>query len=284
MSRLKTSLVLEGGGMRGAYTAGSLTWLIDHDIEFDNAYGISTGAVHLVNFLLKNKKDLFDFSTDAIADKRAIGIRAILRCGRIVDYDFVFDELMVAQRGFDMSGLKNITTDGYVGLYELDKGLTVYYPVKEMNLDELKASTSLPIIGKIVNDNGKEILDGGITDMIPIRKSVEDGCNRHLIITTKPGNYVRKPAKPAIVKLMKMTYPQCDRISHDYEVRHLNYQDQISMIKDLEDKGEAVYSYPSKESKVTRLGGSKEELSVLFNLGYEDMEMRKDAIFRLLGV
>ena len=189
---------------------------------------------------------------------------------------------MVEERGFDIAPLKNCRTKAYVGLYDLGIGKTEYHPIQEMNLKQLEASTSLPILGNIVREDGKELLDGGITDMIPIVQSIEDGCNRNLIITTKPADFERKPAKAPIVQLMKMSYPQCENISKDYKIRHLNYQKQISMIKELVDKKEAVYVFPSKSSKVTRLVGSKEELNELFELGRSDMEARKEEIFALL--
>lgn len=279
----KTSLVLEGGGMRGVYTAGALTWLIDNGIEFDNAYGISTGAVHLCSFLMKDKKNLFDFSVDYITDKKAMFLPAILRSGCIVDYDYLFNDLMVNKAHYDMSKLKDTRTSGKVGVYDLNLGETIYLDVKKMNTNELKASTSLPLIGKVVKENGRELLDGGITEMIPISESIKDGCNRHLIITTKPAGYTRKPAKKAIVKLMSTVYSKCPNIGRDYEIRHLNYQKQIDAIKKLEEKKEAVYIYPTKTSKVTRLGGKREELVELFELGMADMEARKEEIFKLLG-
>lgn len=281
--KIKTSLVLEGGGMRGVYTAGALTWLIDNGIEFDNAYGISTGAVHLCNFLMKDKKNLFDFAVDYITDKKAMFLPAILRSGCIVDYDYLFNDLLVNKVHYSLAKLQETKTNGKIGVYDLAVGKTIYINIKDMNLNELKASTSLPLIGKVVKEKGREILDGGITDMIPIEPSINDGCNRHLIITTKPGDYVRKPANKFVVKLMASVYSKCSNIGKDYEIRHLNYQKQISAIKDLEKNHEAVYVYPSKTSKVTRLGGKREELIELFELGRSDMEARKEEIFKLLG-
>lgn len=280
----KTSLVLEGGGMRGAYTAGALSWLIDNGIEFDNAYGISTGAVHLCNFLMNDKKNLFDFAIDYINDKKALFLRAFLRCGHIVDYDYVFNDLLAKKVHYDISPLKNVETDGQVGLYDLNIGKTIYIRVQDLSYDELKASTTLPLIGKIVKVGDRQILDGGITEMIPINKAVEDGCTKHLIITTKPGDYVRKPAKKVIVNLMSAVYKQCPNIGRDYEIRHLNYQRQIETIKDLENSGDAVYVFPSKSSSVSRLGGKREDLISLYELGRSDMEDRREEIFTLLGI
>lgn len=269
--------------MRGAYTAGALSWLIDNNIEFDNAYGISAGAVHLTNFLLKDKKNLFDFSTKYIADVNAIGIKSILRCGHLVDYDYLFNEIMVNKVGFDINKLKDIKTDAKIGVYELKTGKTEYHDVRNLNIEELKAACTLPLLGKIAKLDDREMLDGGITKMIPIEQAIKDGCERHIIITTKPGNYVRKPSNKAVVEIMKLRYTNCPNIAKDYEIRHRNYYIQISSIKNLVEEGKALYIYPSKTSKVSRLGGSQEELAELYELGRSDMEARKDEIFKLIG-
>lgn len=279
----KTALVLEGGGLRGAYTAGALSWLIDNGISFDNAYGISTGAVYLTTYLLGSKENLKYFSTSGITDKRIIGLRPLLRCGHIVDYEFLFDVIMAKELHFDMSPVKEVKTDAKIGVYVLEEGKTEYMPIQQCTMQELKASTSLPILGKVFESQGRHVLDGGITDMIPIEQAISDGCNSCLIITTKPGDYVRKPAKKFVVDLMKRTYPECENISRDYAIRHLNYQKQIGLIKELQEENKAVYVYPSQHSKVTRLGGSKEDLEALYDLGYADMEARKEAIMALLG-
>lgn len=282
MKKLKTSLVLEGGGMRGAYTAGALSWLIDNNIEFDNAYGISTGAVHLCNFLLKDKKNLFDFSTKYITDKNAIGIKSILRCGHLVDYDYLFNELMVDRVGFDINKLKDVKTKAKIGVYELTSGKTEYHDVDSLDIEELKAACTLPLLGKVAKLNDREMLDGGITDMIPIEQAIKDGCDKHIIITTKPGDYIRKPSNKIVVEIMKLRYGNCPNISKDYNIRHHNYYIQISSIKNLVKEGKALYIYPSKTSNVSRLGGSQKELSELYELGRADMEARRDEIFALM--
>ena len=282
MEKIKTSLVLEGGGLRGAYTAGALSWLVDNNIEFDNAYGISTGAVHLCNYLLKNNKNLFEFSTKYITDKGVVGVRPILRCGHIVDYDFIFDEFMTKSLKFDINDLHDVKTDAKIGTYELKSGKTEYHKVQELDMEELKAACSLPLLGKVAKLGDREMLDGGITKMIPIEEAVDDGCNRHLIITTKPGDYVRKPSSKFVVGIMKLRYRNCPSIAADYLIRHENYYKQISLINDLVKNDKAIYVYPSKNSNVSRLGGSRQELEELFELGRTDMEARKDDILALL--
>lgn len=268
--------------MRGAYTAGALSWLVDNNIEFDNAYGISTGAVHLCNFLLKDKKNLFDFSTKYITDKNAIGVRSIIRSGHLVDYDYLFNDLMIDKIGFDINELNKVKTDAKIGVYELSSGKTEYHDIHSLNIEELKAACTLPLLGKVAKLENRQMLDGGITDMIPIEQAIKDGCNKHIIITTKPGDYVRKPSNKFVVEVMKLRYKDCPNIAKDYEIRHHNYYIQISSIKNLVEEGKALYIYPSKTSKVSRLGGSQEELAELFELGRADMEAQKEKIYKLL--
>lgn len=275
----KISLVLEGGGMRGAYTAGCLSWFIDEGIEFDGGYGISTGAVHLTTFLFRNKEWLKKLSTEILPAKDTIGLNAIISEGQIVGYRKMFDRF--AEYGFDLDNLKT-NTKAKIGLYSLDKGETVYFPIEEMNKDLLIAACSLPLLGKVIKYEGKTYLDGGITKMIPIEESIKDGYEKHFIIATKPLNFVRKKANPLVVKLMKLVYKDCPNISSDYSVRHLNYQKQIVLIKELVDSDKAIYRYPSGEVKVSRLGGSKEELEDLFEMGRNDMENMKDEIYKFL--
>ena len=279
----KIALVMEGGGMRGAYTAGALTWLIDNDIDFSSSYGISSGAFYLCGYLMKDKDFLYKCSTQYATDKRYLYLPALLRSGKVIDYDFLFNHILKEENNIDFSCLKDLDREGYVGLYDLELGKTIYVSTREMGIDHLKAAASLPILGKVVRIDGKEYFDGGITKMIPIEKAVEDGCEKFMIITTKPENYVRKPAKKPIVELMKLMYPQCDQISKDYAVRHLNYNRQIELIKSLSEQKKALFAFPTKQSEVTRIGGTKQQLDDLFELGYSDMEDRKQSLFELLN-
>ena len=279
----KIALVMEGGGMRGAYTAGALTWLIDNGIDFSSSYGISSGAFYLCGYLMHNRDFLYDCSTNGVTDKRYLFLPGLLRSGKVVDYDFLFNQILVKEKHMDLSPLKDLDREGFIGLYDLTIGKTIYVSTRDIDVDLLKAAASLPILGKLVKYGYKEYFDGGITKMIPIEKAVEDGCEKFLIITTKPENYVRKPAKKPIIQLMKVMYPQCPQISKDYAVRHINYNRQIELIKSLAQEKKAVFCFPTKESKVTRIGGTFEQLDDLFKLGYSDMEQRKESFFELIN-
>ena len=277
--KMKTSLVLEGGGMRGAYTAGCLAWLLDNDISFDTAFGISTGAVHLCSFLCGSTDYLYTLSTEYIADKLLVGIKPLLKEGQIVGYGYLFEHILPMIKKYDIERAKASKTNAYFGVYDIDEG-TKYIDFKDLdpNMELLKASCTLPVIGKAVEYKDKKYLDGGITKMIPIEAAIDKGADNYLVITTKPKDFVRKPATALEKVLMRLLYLRHPNISRDYAVRHLNYQKQLDIINDLVAKDKAVYIYPSQTIAVSRMSGDKADLKKLYDLGYKDMEANREVL------
>ena len=151
-------------------------------------------------------------------------------------------------------------------------------------MDLIRAACALPIASAVVTINGRKYLDGGVTKMIPIERSLEKGCTKHLVITTKPADYVRKPGSPAVKVLMALFYPKYPQLRRDYNIRHINYYKQIHLIEDLVNEGKALYIRPSKTIKVARFKGEPDTLKALYDLGYQDMEDRKEEILRFMGV
>lgn len=280
LKKKRIALVLEGGGMRGAYTAGCLSWLLDEGIEFAGAYGISSGAVHLTSYLHGKKNWLFDMSTNYIPEKSSIGLGGFLKEGQVCAFDYKFANAK-KHLGFTIENLKT-DVNAKIGLYDLNIGKVEYYPVEKMNDEMLKAACSLPILSVSRKVKDHEYLDAGITDMIPIEQAVKEGYDGYLVITTKAKDYVRKKTNPIIVNLMRLWYLRCPNVSKDYAIRSDNYYKQINMIKSLEEKGEAVYRYPTVNmTNITRFGGEPEDLTELFNLGRNDMEAIKEDIYKL---
>jgi predicted patatin/cPLA2 family phospholipase len=146
----------------------------------------------------------------------------------------------------------------------------------------LQASCALPVASPIVEFKGRKLLDGGITKMIPIERAVEKGCTKVMVITTKPADYVRKPASKFIRFLMKRIYKEYPQVELDYQVRHINYYKQITMIKDMVAAGKALLMYPSETVKVSRFKGDTAKCEKLYEIGYHDMEMRKDEILAFM--
>lgn len=278
-------LVLEGGGMRGAYTAGALAWLLDHNISLDYGVGISSGALYLVCFLSGDKKIPYELSTKYVASKEAIGLRAFLKEHHIVAYEYLFHHDLIGLEHLSVQTLKEKNPDMEIGCYDLEKGETVYFNAQEID-DEMQlllAACALPIASKRIHYQGKQYMDGGITKMIPIERAIEKGCTKFLVITTKPEGYVRKPGNLFMRGLMNLFYGDTPQVPKDYKVRHLNYEKQMNLIYDLVEKKDAILMRPSKTINVSRFRGSSEDLHALYDLGHQDMESRKEEILTFLG-
>ncbi|MEE3487491.1 MAG: patatin family protein [Bulleidia sp.] len=280
----KTGLVLEGGGMRGAYTAGALAWLTDNHVTFDYGVGISSGAAYLTSFWQGDKKVPHNMSVNYAADPENVGIKAFRKEGYYVAYKHIFDDDLIGKEHMTVHKLKEEHAPIEVGAYDLDQGKTIYFGSEYLddNLTVLRAAASLPVASAIVEFDGKKLLDGGIIDMIPIQRAVDNGVTRNLIITTKPADYVRKPASKFVIFLMKIVYKQWPSIVANYKVRHLNYYKQMDLINDLTAKGQALNIRPSRDIKMSRFKGSPENCAKLYQLGYDDMEANKDAILKFL--
>lgn len=276
----KIALVLEGGGLRGAYTAGCISWLIDNNINVDSAYGISTGAWHLCGFLHKNSELEKELSTKYINDKSNMGIKSIFKGEGIFSFKNLLKQL-TEKTAFNLDSIKNTNINAKIGLYNLIEEKTLYYPIKDINMYHLVAACSLPLLSKVVCIGNDKFLDGGITEMIPIKEAINDNNDAYIVITTKPFDYVRKPSNKFVVWLMKIIYSKYKSIGRDYDIRDKNYYNQIDLIKKLESENKAIYRYPSEHSNVTRLKGTYEELLDLYNLGYKDMENSKERIIGL---
>lgn len=283
--RRKTGLVLEGGGVRGAYTAGALCWLAEHDLYFDYSVGISTGAAYLSFYVSHETKIAREMSTGFAVAPENVGVKALLKCGHFVDGDRIFTHYLKNVLGFDARKLRESDTVMEAGVYDLEKGETIYYSNQDMD-DDLKlirAACSLPIASDVVNFQGRKLLDGGITKMIPIERAVEQGCEKILVITTKPADFVRKPASKFIKLLMGIAYRKYPSVKQDYQVRHLNYYKQMKLIKDLVEEGKALCVSPSATVKVNRFKGDPEKCMRMYQMGYQDMQEREKEILRFFG-
>ncbi|MCQ2508375.1 MAG: patatin family protein [Dorea sp.] len=281
---VKIGLVLEGGGIRGAYTAGALSWLAEQNIEFDYHVGISTGAAYLALHLGGETEIAKQMSTGFAIDPRNVGLKAMLHCGHFVDGDRIYTHFLKNVMGFDAKKLRESDLFMETGLYDLEKGEAVYYSNRDLDddLDLIRAGCSLPLASEIVNFKGRKVLDGGITKMIPIERALDQGCEKCLIITTKPADFVRKPASKMLAFLMGIVYHKYPSVKKDYKVRHLNYYHQMDLIREMEKRGAALVVSPSSTIKVSRFKGDPEKCQAMYQMGYQDMEARKQEILEFV--
>ena len=279
----RIGLVLEGGGVRGAYTAGCLSWLHHNNITLIQRRYFQRRR--LSELLLMGQPQIAkNMSTKYACDPNMTGFGAMIHCGHYVDYEMIFEKYLRGVEHMSCQPLIDANPDMEVGAYDLDLGKTVWFRPKDMDpeLVLLRATCALPVAAETVEYKGRKLLDGGITKMIPIERAVEQGCTKVMVITTKPADFVRKPASKFIRFMMKRIYKDYPKVEEDYQVRHINYYKQMTMIKDMVADNKAIRMYPSETVKVNRFKGDEEKCLQLYNLGYADMEKRKDEILAFM--
>lgn len=275
----KIGLVLEGGGMRGAYTAGCLAWFIENGYEFDVVVGISSGALYGSMFALGKRDTLEIASTDKASHWRNSGLGSILFEGQVVGYDYMFDTIL-NEVDFPLDKIKDVRCEYYAGVYDLSQQDTIW--IDKNHIDPqgkfIKAACTLPIMGRAVRINGKKYMDGGITTMIPVTQSIEHGCDYHVVVSTKPESYVRKPQKRITYWAMRLIYRKYPKLIESFEARTEKYYEERALIDSLIAEKKAVNLFPSIELGVNRFGGTKEQHRTLFELAYKDCESRRETI------
>lgn len=281
---MKLGLVLEGGGLRGAYTAGVMTWLIDNKVMVDYGAGISSGAQYLCNYMIGDTRQIKNISVKLSAQYFDKGLKPLLREGNLVGYDKLFDYVLKEVEPLDLNRLRASSVEGEFGVYDLTDCETKWYDIKAIDddLKLLKAACTLPFFSKAVKYQGRKLLDGGITNMIPIHHSIKAGCDKHIVVSTKPLNYVRKPQNWIVKAGLFAAYPKYPKMRKDLSFRAQRYHQEVDLVKSLEAEGKALRLNPSRDTGISRFGGDIDKLEELYQLGYQDCESRREEIFAFI--
>ena len=269
----KTGLVLEGGGMRGLYTAGVLDVFMENGLRFDGVIGVSAGAIHGCSFLSGQIGRSIRYYKKYCSDPRFMGIRSFLRTGNVVGVDFCYHELPDKLDIYDHETfLKNIkNTDFYVTCTNVETGKPEYRLVTDMRsqIDLIRASATLPYVSKIVATDGKKYLDGGCTDSIPVEAFIKMGYERNVVILTRPADHVRKPEHKLMAGLMYRKYPQLVKALRSHHVR---YNRTVRRIAALEREGNIFVIRPKESLNIGRLEKDAQSIQRVYDIGRADGE------------
>lgn len=269
-----TGLVLEGGGMRGLYTAGILDFFLEKNLHLPYVIGVSAGACHAASYISRqigrNKKVNIGY----IRDPRYISYRNLIKTKSLFGMDFVFNEIPNRLEPFDYKTFYQSNQAYFIGTSDCVSGLPIYFDAKKSTPDiilkALMASSSLPFVSPTVGIEGKVLLDGGIVDPIPVRKSIEAGNTKHVIILTRNREYRKQPFRSKwLANRFYSNYPELIKAMLK---RHEVYNGTLELIEELERSGKAFVLRPSEPLQVGRLERNPEKLLHLYQLGFKDAE------------
>ena len=266
---MKTGLVLEGGGMRGIYTAGVLDVLGENGIHFDGVIGVSAGAIHGCSYLSGQFGRSIRYYKKYCADPRFMGWKCYLKTGDFVGTEFCYHELPEKLDVYDNEAFKRCGVPFYVVCTNVETGKPEYIRMTDMNaqIAYLQASASLPYFSRIVETGGKKLLDGGCTDSIPVEAFQRMGYGKNLLILTQPEGYTKKEELRALPGLFYRKYPAFVQTLRN---RHRQYNQTLAKIRLLERSGQAFVIRPKQALNIGRLENDPEKMQEIYEIGRAD--------------
>jgi len=268
----KVGLVLEGGAMRGMYTAGVLDVLMDNNINIDGIVGTSAGALFGVNYFSNQKGRVIRYSKRFCKDIRYISKTSLLLTGNIVNKNFAYYKVTNKYDIFDNETFIKNNKDYYVTMTNVETGKTEYKkiinPVKEM--EYLRASSAMPLVSKFVSINNIKYLDGGISDSIPLDKCISLGYDKIIVVLTQPISYRKEELSSKRIKIIKSRFKKYPKLIDTMMNRHNNYNETIERVIELEKNKEIYVIRPSKKININIIERDKEKLQSVYDLGKKD--------------
>jgi len=269
-------LVLEGGGMRGVYTGGVLERFLEDELFFPYVIGVSAGACNAVSYLSRQRGRNRRVTIDYVGRPEYLSIRNWIRKGSMFGMDFIFDHIPNRIDLLDYDTLFAIREKFVVGTTDPETGEPAYYANDVWARDKaaftavLRASSSLPFFSPPVDVDGRLMFDGGVADPIPVRKALEDGCDRVVVVLTKDASYRIKPFKRS--RLARWIYRRYPKLVEAMERRERVYNDSMALVRRLEAEGRAFVIRPSRLLPVGRMEKDQALLRQLYALGESDAD------------
>lgn len=266
----QAGLILEGGGMKGVYTAGVLDFFLDKDIMFSSVYGVSAGACSMCSYLSKQRGRARDVNIDYLDNKHYFGARSMLTTGDLFNVNMLYHLIPEYLNPYDYEAFAAYKGKAYSVATNIVTGRPEYFRIRNMKteIDKIRASASLPMVSRNVKIDGNYYLDGALSDSIPLQKSVTDGNRKNVVVMTKEVGYVRQPASQlGLIKVRYMKYPKVAELMAE---RHTAYNDQVAYIERQQENGQAFVIRPQTPSSVGRVEKDVEKLKALYQQGYEE--------------
>lgn len=266
---MSIGLVLEGGAMRGLYTAGVLDVFLENNIKVDGIIGVSAGVLFGVNYLSKQKGRAIRYNKKFAKDKRYMGMRSFLTTGNIINKDFAYYEIPTKLDIFDEETFEKSDTDFWATVTNIETGEAEYIklekPIDQMEV--LRATSAMPLVSKIVEWDNKKYLDGGVSDSIPVEKCKSMGYGKIIVVLTRTIEYRKKKANSLLAKVKYKEYP---KLIETMENRYKKYNETVEKIIDMENKKEIFVIRPSKDLKIKRIEKDVDKLQAMYDLGISD--------------
>ena len=274
----KLGLVVEGGGMKCAYSAAVLDRFLDDGITFDYAIGVSAGSGNIASFLAGQRGRNLRFYTEYIHDKEYFGFYPLKNTGNLFGLEYIYQQVTGSngKDPLDFEALEENPTEFEVTATDAITAKPHYFSGKMLKKDDcsiIMAGAAIPAVCQPVKIQGRYYYDGGVSDSIPVDRALDQGCDRIAVITSKPRDFVKEPQKFHSLYAMK-----CHRFPNIVEAldnRHVMYMKEKERLYQLEEEGTVFVFAPSQKLRMSTYNMKEEDNQALYDLGLRDYEERR---------
>lgn len=280
---MKTGIVDVGGGMRGIYAAGVFDWCLDNDIRFDSCVGVSAGSANVTAFVAEQRGRNYRFYAEYSFRKQYMGMGRFLRKRSFIDLDYVYGTLSNSdgEAPLDYRKMMESSSEILVVATNAETGEAKYFDRSDMKpdgYDILKASSAIPLVCHPYSVEGVPYYDGALSDPIPIEKAFSLGCEKIVLILTKPKDLIRTSKKDEkLAAGIRKKYPQAARKLCERAAR---YNEGVELAKQYEKSGKLLLLAPDDTCGMDTLTRDPEAMKRFYKKGFESAEQIKDFLNR----
>ena len=280
----KTGLVLEGGGMRGLFTAGILDVLMENNVTFDGVVGVSAGATFGCNFISHQIGRTLRYNMSQRKNPKYMGIRSLIKTGDYVGGEYAYHVLPTKLDVFDFEAFEKNPTEFHVVTTNVRTGEAIYHRIDKVDytgMEWIRASASMLIISRPVAIGDYEMLDGGIADSIPLRYFESEGFKRNIVILTQPKGFKKKLTK--LMPVFKATMRKYPAIIEGMSKRHLMYNRELDYISQQQMAGKCLVICPSATLPIGRTSLNAKKMQHVYDMGRKAREDNLEAIRKFIA-
>lgn len=265
---MKKGLVLEGGAMRGLWTAGVTDVMMENDVWPDGLIGVSAGAAFGCNYKSRQAGRAIRYNTTFAKDPRYSGLRSLITSGDYFNAKFGYHIIPKKYDIFDEDTFRQNPMEFIVVCTDVETGKAVYKSLREPSYETyewIRASASMPLASKVVNLEGYKLLDGGVADSIPLEYAERIGYERNVVILTQPKGFVKTPTK--LMPLMRIALRKYPQMVKALEERHVMYNQELNYVAQAEEKGRCLVIRPDGKIPIGHISHNTDEMRRVYELG-----------------
>ena len=265
---MKTGLVLEGGAMRGLFSAGVIDVMMEHDVWPDGVIGVSAGAAFGCNYKSRQPGRSIRYNMRFAKDPRYSGMRSLITSGDYFNADFAYHVLPTVYDKFDTAAFEANPMAFYVTCTEVTTGEAVYRRLDrcdDSTFDWIRASASMPLFSRVIDLDGHKLLDGGVADSIPLAYFESLGYDRNVVVLTQPAGYQKEHNR--FMLLMRLALRHYPRMIDALDKRHIMYNKQLEFVAQAEHEGRCLVIRPDEKIPIGHISHNPDQMRRVYDIG-----------------